>query len=232
MEEYLSEKEKWEWIKGWLRENIPWILAGIAVGAAGVGGWRWYGGHVDQRGQEAGALYQQVGDGFQKGDRTNALVSLGKLEREYPSSPYVDQAKLLAAREYVESGELDKAHTELQNVIEHTKDPDLGLITRLRLARVQIAQEKPDDAIATLGGVPDAGAFAARFHEVRGDAYHAKGDNGAALKEYQAARTGGVSGATDTQMLDLKITDLLADTHTPGSTPSSSKQPPAAAAAK
>jgi predicted negative regulator of RcsB-dependent stress response len=230
MEEYLSEKEKWEWIKGWLRQNIPWILAGIAVGAAGVGGWRWYLSHVDQRGQDAGALYQQVVEAFGKGDRTNALVNLGKMEREYPSSPYVDQAKLLAARVYVDSGELDKAHTELQNVIEHTQDQDLGLITRLRLARVQIAQQKPDDAIATLGGIPDPGAFAPRYHEVRGDAYHAKGDNAAALQEYQAARTGDLSGVTDTQTLDLKITDLLADTRAPGSL--SSKQPSAAAAAK
>ncbi len=209
-------------------------MAGIAVGAAGVAGWRWYGGHVDQRGIEAGALYQQVVEGFGKGDRTHALVNLGQMEREYPSSPYLDQAKLLAAREYVESGELDKALTELRNVLEHTKDQDLGLISRLRLARVQIAQQKPDDAIATLGGIADPGAFAPRFHEVRGDAYHAKGDNAAALKEYQAARTGDLSGVTDTQMLDLKITDLTADTHTPSSalsssSPLSSKQPAAAA---
>lgn len=232
MEEYLSENEKWEWIKGWLRQNVPWILAGIAVGAAGVAGYRWWGSHVDGQDLQAGAIYQQVVQGFSKGDRTTALVNLGKLEREYPSSPYLDQAKLLAARDYVESGDLAKAHTELQNVMEHTRDQDLGLITRLRLARVQIAQEKPDDAIATLGGVPNPGAFAGRFHEVRGDAYHAKGDNAAALKEYQAARTGNLTGTTDTQMLDLKITDLTADAQTPGSTPSSSKRPAAAAAAK
>jgi predicted negative regulator of RcsB-dependent stress response len=112
-------------------------------------------------------------------------------------------------------------------VMEHTQDKELGLITRLRLARVQIAQQKPDDAITTLGG-PPPGAFAPRFHEVRGDAYHAKGDNAAALKEYQAARTSDASGVTDTQLLDLKITDLLADAHTP----TSPKQPSAAAAAK
>lgn len=162
MEDYLSEKEKWEWVKGWLRENVPWILAGIAIGALGIGGWRWYGNHVDQRSLDAAALYDQVANSFDRGDRTNALVRLGQLEREYPSSPYRDQAKLLAARVYVDSGELDKAHTELESVMQHTQDKELGLVTRLRLARVQIAQQKPDDALTTLNGV-EPGAFAPGF---------------------------------------------------------------------
>ncbi|HXR89687.1 MAG TPA: tetratricopeptide repeat protein, partial [Steroidobacteraceae bacterium] len=133
MEDYLDEHEKWEWLKGWFKENIPWILAGIAVGGVAVGGWRWYGSHVDQKGMAAGAMYAQIVDAFQKSDNTTALVKLGQLEREYPSSPYLDQAKLLAARVDVEAGELAQAHTELQSVMDHTKDKDLALITRLRL---------------------------------------------------------------------------------------------------
>lgn len=228
MEDYLSEKEKWEWIKGWLRENIPWILAGIAVGGLTVGGYRWYRSRLDTQGMDAGAQYQKVLVSLDKGDKTTAFVELGQLERDYPSSPYTDQAKLLAARVYVETGDLDRARNELQTVMEHTKDKELSIIARLRLARVQIALQKPDDALASLRGVADPGAFVARFHEVRGDAYHAKGDNASALKEYQAARTTDAGGVTDTQMLDLKITDLLADAQTP--TPA--KQPSAAAEAK
>ena len=227
MEDYLSEKEQWEWIKGWLRENTVWVLAGLAVGGAAVGGWRWYGNHIDQKGIDAGAKYEQIVESFDKGDRTTALVNLGQMEREHPSSAYLDQAKLLAARMYVESGDLEKARSELQAVIDHTKDKDLGLITRLRLARVLIAQQKPDEALVTLNGA-EAGAFTPRFHEVRGDAYHAKGDNASALKEYQAARTGDPGGVTDTRLLDLKITDLLADS----GSPSKPTQPSAAATAK
>jgi len=115
----------------------------------------------------------------------------------------------------------------LQDVLQRTKDKDLALVARLRLARVQIAQNKADDAIKTLNGT-DAGAFAARFHEVRGDAYHLKGDDAAALKEYQAARLGDVAGTVDPQLLDLKIADL------PASAGATSKPaaPATAAAAK
>ena len=40
MDDYLSEKEQWEAVKSWLRENGLWIIAGIALGAVGLSGWR------------------------------------------------------------------------------------------------------------------------------------------------------------------------------------------------
>jgi hypothetical protein len=55
--------------------------------------------------------------------------------------------------------------------------------------------------------VSDAGAFAARYHEVRGDAYYAKGDKAAALGEYRSAQQAGLEG-TGTTLLQLKIADL------------------------
>ena len=211
MESYLSEKEQWEAIKGWFRENGLWIVAGIAVGALGIGGWRWWDSHLDQVGREASGKYEQMLAALGSGDRTEALVLLGDLEHNYSSSPYVDQGKLAAAGVYVNVNELDKANTELQAVIQHSKDPHLALLARLRLARVQIAQQKPDDALATLNGV-EPGAFASRFHEVRGDANYAKGDKAGALTEYRAARGMDMgSGVTDTSLLDLKISDLVAD---------------------
>jgi predicted negative regulator of RcsB-dependent stress response len=210
VDDYLSEKEQWEALKIWIRENGLWILAGIAVGALALGGYRWWESYVDSRGAAASAKYSQLAQAFGRGDSTQGLVLLGELERDDASSPYVDQAKLLAAKWYVESGSLDKANAELQAVMTHSKDADLARVARLRLARVQISQQKPDEALATLNGV-DPGAFAPRYHEVRGDAYHAKGDKVAALKEYRTARAGDLGGGMDTALLDLKISDLAAD---------------------
>ena len=207
MEEYLSEKEQWEAIKAWVRDNGLWIIAGIAVGAAALGGWHWYQDHVDSVGAQASAKYTQVLEAFGRGDRTQAFVLLGELERDFESSPYVDQGKLMAARVYVDSGDLDKAAKELQAVMGHTKDTELALITRLRLARVEIAQNKPDAALASLNGLK-AGAFEPRYHEILGDAYYAKGNKADALKEYMKAKVGDFGGSPDSQELDLKISDL------------------------
>jgi predicted negative regulator of RcsB-dependent stress response len=211
LDDYLSEKEQWEALKAWFRENGLWIVAGIAVGAAGIGGWQWWNAHVDKVNSEASSKYEQLLQAFARGDRSGGLVLVGEIERDYPSTPYVDQAKLAVARVYVESDDLDKAATELQAVSQQSKDKQLALVARLRLARVQIAQQKPDDALATLNGV-DPGAFAPHFHEVRGDALLAKGDKAGALTEYRAARSTDMSGAGGgNALLDLKISDLMAD---------------------
>lgn len=208
MDDLLSEKEQWEMLKAWLRENLPWMVAGVAIAALGIAGWRWWQERQDRLGGEANEKYEQILSAFDRGDRTQAFVLIGELERSYASSPYVDQAHLAEARVNVQSGQLDKAAAGLQGVMQSTHDPELALVARLRLARVQMAQKKPDEALATLNGAKEPGAFAARFSEARGDIYYAKGDKAAALKEYQTARLGASGEAVDSELLDLKINDL------------------------
>ena len=207
MSDYLSEKEQWEQIRVWVRENGLYIVGGVAVALGLIGAWRWWQEHLDARGVQASALYTQMIGSLEHGDRGEAFVRLGELERDYAGSPYTDLGKLLAARVYVEENELDKAAHEL-TVLMDSKDHALALVARMRRARVEIAQGKPDAALATLNGV-DPGAFAARYHAVRGDAYYAKGDRAAALREYRGAQGG--SDASDSALLDLKIADLSAD---------------------
>jgi predicted negative regulator of RcsB-dependent stress response len=207
VDDYLSEKEQWDWLKGQVRENAPAAALAILVVAAGVFGWRWWQGHQDARELQAGAKYMQMVQSLERGDSTQSLVLLGELERDYGGSPYTDQARLLAARMYVDEAQLDHAASELAKVAEHSGDQDLARVARLRLARVQIAQGKPESALATLGTETAPGAFAARYHEVRGDAYYAKGDKSAALTEYRSAQGAGAEG-TDSTLLQLKIADL------------------------
>ncbi len=227
MEGYLSEKEQWEAIKLWVRENGLWIIAGVVVASIGVSGFHWYQDHRDHLAMQAGTKYERLAEAFERGDRAQGFLLLGELERESASSPYVDQAHLMVAHAYVDSHELDKAASELELVATHSKDPEMALVARLRLARVQIAEEKPDLALATLNAV-SPGAFASRFDEVRGDAYYAKGDKASALKAYLSARTVNIAGGADAKELELKISDLAAET--PAGT--AAKTPPTAAVTK
>jgi predicted negative regulator of RcsB-dependent stress response len=208
VDDYLSDNEQWERVKEWLRENGLWIVAGLLLGGLGIGGWRWWQARTNHRALEASALYEQVLEAFNQDDRGRGLKLIDELASEHAGSPYVDQANLAAAREFVEANELTEAAQRLTAVMRESRDPQLATIARLRLARVQIAMSEPDKALATLGSPPQ-GAFASRYHEIRGDAYYAKGEKAAALDEYRAALLDrGPSLAENNDVLELKIQDL------------------------
>lgn len=207
MDDFLSENEQWERVKEWLRVNGLWILAGLVIGGLGIGGWRWWQARTTRLAIQAGALYGQALDAFNRDDRAHGLALIDELERDYAGSPYVDQANLAAAREFVEADELPEAAKRLAAVVKGSHDPILATVARLRLARVEISMGRPDAALATLGP-PQEAAFASRYHEIRGDAYYAKGDKPAALAEYRAALADRSLSLAENHVLNLKIQDL------------------------
>jgi predicted negative regulator of RcsB-dependent stress response len=218
VDDYLSEKEQWEWLKTQLKVNGPWIVAGVAAGGLLLSGWHWWQGHADELASQASAQSLQIAEAFGRHDRARAIAMIDTLKREQPKSPYVDEVNLVAARAFVDAGELDKAAARLKSVMDATPDRALALIARERLARIEIAQKSPDAALATLAAV-DPGSFASRYHEVRGDAFEAKKDYASALKEYRAARAADTAGSVDPERLDLKIGDLVADEPAPHAAP-------------
>ncbi|MCS6947750.1 MAG: tetratricopeptide repeat protein [Steroidobacteraceae bacterium] len=213
-DDFYNEQEQWERVKRFARENGPWILAGIAIGVGALVGWRWWNERLEQRAVAAAARYNEALDAFGRDDATRGVTIVDELRREYGDSPYADQGDLAVARAFVEAGQFDKAAERLRRVMTESDDRELRLVARHRLARVQLAQGKTAEALATLNAV-DPGAFAARFHELRGDILYAQGDKSGALREYLAARnreTGPDSEATlDLPGLELKIADLRAD---------------------
>lgn len=227
MDDYLSdEREQWETFKRWISEYGPPVLLAVAIVALGLGGYRWWQNRVSNRDLAAGADYVQMENAFAHGDSTRAYVLLGDIVRNYPTSPYADQARLAAARSFVGSGDFARAADELRAVMLHSSDSVLRLVARARLARVQIAMHQPQQALATLNGAKP-GAFAPVYAEARGDAYYALGKKREALAQYRLARASDAGGETDSALLDLEISDLAANlpaahSASPASAPGSS----------
>ena len=217
MSEY-SEAEQMERAKSWLKANGIWIIAGIAIGAGGLGGWRWYQERREHQAETASARYEELVDAFSRRDNVRGSTLLEELNREYAWTPYASLGTLIAARVQVEANELDKAAVGLKSVMDNAKDDELKMVARLRLARVQSALGKHDEALATLK-VDDPGEFAPRLADTRGDVLLAKGDRDGALREYLAARGTENNGRLDFELLDLKIRDLGG---TPPATPGES----------
>jgi predicted negative regulator of RcsB-dependent stress response len=212
VDEYLTEKEQWERVLQWVREQGPWVLVAVAVVMTGYYGWNYWRGRVEQRYVSASTRYEAILQSYRRRNSNGepdvdaGLKLTDQFIKDYPSTAYADQANLYAAGALVERHSLDQAATRLAQVMSSTKDPELALIARLRLARVQLAQNKPDEALKTLNAV-EPGAFAARYAQVRGDVLMSKGDREGALKEYRSARNG-AADTLDTGLLDLKIEEL------------------------
>jgi predicted negative regulator of RcsB-dependent stress response len=202
-----SEAEQMERAKGWLKTNGIWIIAGIAIGAGALSAWHWYQDRRTAQAETASARYEELVDAFTRNDKVRGMTLLDQLNREYAWTPYASLGTLIAARVQVDSNELDKAAVSLKSVMDNAKDDELKMVARLRLARVQSALGKYDDALATLK-VENGGEFTPRLADTRGDVLLAKGDRAGALKEYLTARASVDNGRIDFELLDLKIRDL------------------------
>jgi len=222
----LSEDEQAEALRAWLRKNGPFLLGVVVAALVVLAGWRWWLARGESRALEANTAYEQILLTFDAGQIDEALAQIERLRSAQPKSVYTTAADLAAARVLASTNEMDKAEQKLKVVLAALPDPKLRPIVVLRLARVQSALGRNDDALATLGSA-DQGPFEAAFAEVRGDVRLAKGDNDGARREYERAKAllGPEASASDTgSLLDLKLNDLA-----PAAAPAS--VPPAAAAA-
>lgn len=212
--ELLSEEEQTEALKAWLRRNGPFIIGAIVLALAVNFGFRWWQGHGQREAELAGGSYQRVLDQFDAGKIDEALALIEALRGDHPKSPYVAAADLAATRVFVARNELDKAELRLKRVAGYMEDPQLKPLVNQRLARVQSALGRHDEALATLG-TANQGAWEPAFAEARGDVLHAKGDHAGALREYEAARAAlsptTAQGTGIGEVLDLKINDLRAE---------------------
>jgi predicted negative regulator of RcsB-dependent stress response len=208
-EEYLTDDEQLEAVKRAFTEYAPWILGGVVLGVGGWYGYQHYQSHRNETAFRAADQFSQMTVALQTNDSQKSLQIADGLIKNYPDSPYADQAQLTVARIDVESGKSADAVAPLTQVMDHSKDTELQQIARLRLARVLIDQGKPDEAIKTLAaGTP--GSFAGRYHEVHGDALNAKKDIPGAIAEYTAALAASDGGA-DAGLLQLKLADLASN---------------------
>ena len=208
-EDYLTDDEQLEHVKRVVAENWVWVAGGVVLGVALIFGYRYYESYRNDHALRAAARFEELTSALARGDQGKVRQVADGLIKQYPTSPYADQAQLVLARLSVDSGKPADAIAPLTEVMSNSKDAELRHIARLRLARVLTAEGKPDDAIKTLAE-DTWGAFANQAHEVRGDAFYAKHDIQGAVKEYQAALGAGDPSSADSGLLQLKIADLSA----------------------
>lgn len=193
MAEHLSDEEQLENLKRWWKENGLFTIAAVVLCIGGYFGWDNWKANQQQKMETASELYQQmmevaiVEPGQKANDTQHRLVNelATQLKEEFSSSQYARYGALLVAKLAVEKNDLDAAAEQLRWALDDA-DEGLGLIIKLRLAKIEASRDNIDLALSMLNGV-DAQTLSSAYAEARGDFYLMKGDKTAAYEAYKQA---------------------------------------------
>ncbi len=212
MDETLSEKEQLEEMRAWWKENGSYVIAGLVLGVGGIFGFnQWKSSQLDTQ-LEASALYELLVDEVAEDRLEPAEVIATDIYADYAETIYADEARLAMARVYMGQGRDEDAAAVLRDLLSDGNNIDFKQVGRIRLAKILLYQNKADEVLALLEGQASSG-FAARFNELIGDAYFAKGQYQDAEASYQAALADpNAAQVLDSALVQMKIFDLPAGT--------------------
>ena len=204
----LSEKEQLQEMRAWWSENGRYVITGVVLGVAIIFGWnQWRSSNQTSR-IEASNLFEEVMSAVGDGDTDTAEAAAGNIYDNHEQTVYPDQARLAMARLYMDKGRDQDAADVLRELIVVGDETEIQLVGRLRLAKVLLYQNKPDEVVEILKDRGESG-FSARYSEVLGDAYAAQGNFAEAQTAYLAVLTENPAMRTvDNTLVQLKLNDL------------------------
>ena len=208
MDDFLTDQQQAARVRGWVREYAPSAILAVAIGIGGYFGYTQWQVRQDRQAAESSELYEDFRAAIESDDRDSAGTLLESLVAEYEGNGYADHARLLMAKEYVDTTQPSRAEQELQALIETTSNGDLRQLARLRLARVYLYMDRPEDGLETLDTDVYSPAWRQLTEDMRGDLHQALGQTEAARAAYQAALEH--SGQIDAAWIRLKLDHLAA----------------------
>lgn len=211
MTEYLTEQEQVQQLKDWIKQYGFTVLAGIVLALLISSGWRYWQSYRNKILSHASVMYDEMLTLHAQNNTTGAVTQAKKLVDQYAKTPYASMAALMLAREAVLNKNNAEAITQLNWVLSHGKDRSLREITRIRLARVLIADNNIKGALAILNKIEDK-SFMGLVNEVRGDAYMKQNDMNAARNAWQLALSETPDAEINRPILQMKYDSLAIKT--------------------
>ena len=202
MTDFKTDEEKADEIKAWWKENGTSVMAGVGLAIAALFGWEYWKNHQVTTAEAASSLYTESQAAAEPAQADRILQ---QLRDEYGSTPYGAIAGLQSAKTHAEAGEYEKAAETLQWVIDNSSEAEYQDVARLRLARVLITMDKPDEALA-LTQQDYAAAYESLLEELKGDIFAAQKKTEDARKAYERAILTNDGGSTE--FIQMKLDDL------------------------
>ncbi|MBN28070.1 MAG: hypothetical protein CL578_23930 [Alteromonadaceae bacterium] len=168
MEHYETEEQQVEAIKRFWKENGTAIIVGAVLGLGGLWGWRYYNDEQIAAKEQASAAFES---------QTAALLAedanFGQAKQYIDENSDTGYALLMAfqlAQQAIDRKDLSEAEKQLEFAAANSQNEAVNALANIRLARVQLALEQPEKALASAENITTA-AFSAQQQEIKGDIY-------------------------------------------------------------
>jgi predicted negative regulator of RcsB-dependent stress response len=186
MEGYVTESQQLAELKKQWDKYGNKIAAVCLIAAVSLLGWRYFQQYKTEKAEQASMLYSTLLEAATTGDNAGVQHASNQLARQYGSTPYAGWTSLITAKQAVDQGKLADAAAMLQTLANTQGKTIPGDLARIRLARIQLAQNKPDAALKTLDGITQK-TFVGVVQQVRGDAFNQQQNAKEARAAYNAA---------------------------------------------
>ena len=183
---HVAEDDDAQRVRAWWKKNGMGIVAGVAIGVVGVGGFKGWQAYTENRTLSASDVFQEMLAYDESGAIERASNSAQILIKDYRATPYGDLAYMMIAKLATQEGDLSNAMEALTNVMTKSNDPAMRQLARLRLSRVNLLAGDLDRA-HELVTTDDVGGFESEYPEVLGDVLLAQHKYSDAAEAYDRA---------------------------------------------
>jgi predicted negative regulator of RcsB-dependent stress response len=210
----LEEQEQLDQIKHvWKQYGnaITWVL--IAVLGA-YASWNFYQYWQRSQATQGSAMYDEVERVVKTGDLAKIERAFSDMKEKFGSTAYGQQAGLLVAKQFFDTGKLDQAKAALTWVAEKSSDSGYQAVARLRLAGVLADSKAYPEAMAQLGA-PFPAQFEALVADRKGDILMLEGKKELARAEYDKAYRAFEPRTEYRRLVEVKLNALGVDPEPP-----------------
>ena len=204
MEVYSTENEQVDALRRFFIENGKALAIGVVIGIGALLGWRYWQNHQQAEMTGASQSYQQASEALTGGKADGVALAEKFIEKN--ANNYGVLAALQLAQHEVDQKNFAKAEQQLAWAQGQTKDENLKSLIDLRLARVQLQENKLDDALKTLYLIKATG-WVAMAQDIRGDVLVKKGDVKGAREAYSKGLASDASQSLQ-GLLRMKLNNL------------------------
>ena len=204
MEVYSTENEQVDALRRFFIENGKALAIGVVIGIGALLGWRYWQNHQQAEMTGASQSYQQASEALTGGKADGVALAEKFIEKN--ANNYGVLAALQLAQHEVDQKNFAKAEQQLAWAQGQTKDENLKSLIDLRLARVQLQENKLDDALKTLYLI-NATGWVAMAQDIRGDVLVKKGDVKGAREAYSKGLASDASQSLQ-GLLRMKLNNL------------------------